>query len=381
MKVLVLGTAYPWRGGIAHYIGLLAKYLSSRFSVDVVTFSRQYPKIFFPGKSQNELGDSGVPVQTEMLIDSINPFNWIRVGLKLRRRNYDVVIFKYWLPFFGPCFGTICHIIKFNKNSIVLAICDNVIPHERRGGDKLFTRYAFSSVDGFLVQSDAVAKDLKRLLPDAKYCRVEHPVYEIFGNAIDKSEARANLGLKNDRIILFFGYIRSYKGLDILLEAMNIILLHIDVQLLVIGEFYEDEERYHELTKTLGVAHRVNFVSEYAPNDKVALYFSAADCVVLPYRSATQSGIVQIAYNFNKPVIVTQVGGLAEVVKDGVTGFIVPPDDPIALADAVIKFYSSNYEQQFFEEIQHEKKRFSWQTLVDNIDAFVKEIQNEKVKA
>jgi len=381
MKVLVLGTAYPWRGGIAHYIGLLAKYLSACFSVDVVTFSRQYPKLFFPGKSQNELGDFGVPLHTEMLIDSINPLNWIRVGLKLMRRNYDVVIFKYWLPFFGPCFGTICHIIKFKKNTIVLAICDNVIPHERRIGDKLFTCYAFSSVDGFLVQSDAVAKDLKRLLPDAKYCRVEHPVYEIFGNAIDKSEARANLGLKNDRIILFFGYIRSYKGLDILLEAMNIILLHIDVQLLVIGEFYEDEERYHELTKTLGVAHRVNFVSEYAPNDKVALYFSAADCVVLPYRSATQSGIVQIAYNFNKPVIVTQVGGLAEVVKDGVTGFIVPPDDPIALADAVIKFYSSNYEQQFFEEIQHEKKRFSWQTLVDNIDAFVKEIQNEKVKA
>ncbi|MBP8976867.1 MAG: glycosyltransferase, partial [Bacteroidetes bacterium] len=250
-----------------------------------------------------------------------------------------------------------------------------------RGGDKLFTHYAFSSVDGFLVQSDAVAKDLNQLLPDAKYRRVEHPVYEIFGDAINKSEARASLGLKNERIILFFGYIRSYKGLDILLEAMNIILRHIDVQLLVVGEFYEDEERYHELTKTLGIAHRVNFVSEYVPNNKVASYFSAADCVVLPYRSATQSGIVQIAYNFNKPVIVTQVGGLAEVVKDGVAGFIVPPDDPIALADAVIKFYSSNYEQQFYEGIQREKKRFSWQTLVDDIDAFVKEIQNEKVKA
>lgn len=378
MKILLIGTAYPWRGGIAHYIGLLAKHLRASHSVDVVTFSRQYPKLLFPGKSQEESGEPGIPLQTQTLIDSLNPFNWIRVGWMLRKRNYDVVIFKYWLPFFGPCFGTICKVIRWKKQTIVLALCDNVVPHEKRIGDMLFTRYAFSSVDGYLVQSGIVERDLLKIKPDAMYRRVEHPVYEIFGNPIEKTSARRALSLTSAKVLLFFGYIRAYKGLDILLETMSLLRETGDVCLLVVGEFYENETHYRLLAEKLGIAARVRFVSEYVPNEKVAVYFSAADCVVLPYRSATQSGIVQIAYNFDKPVIVTNVGGLAEVVKEGETGFIVPPNDPTALAEAIQQFYNGGGEEIFAPHIRQEKKRFSWQALVEAIETFTKEIYERK---
>jgi glycosyltransferase involved in cell wall biosynthesis len=372
MNVLLLGTAYPWRGGIAHYIALLAQHLQkNRHHVDVVTFHRQYPSLLFPGKTQSETGNSGIALPTESLIDSINPFNWILVGWKLRKRNPDVVIFKYWLPFFGPCFGTICRIIKFRRATKVIAICDNVLPHERRLGDRIFTRYAFGAVDGYIVQSESVERDLLKLVRQPNYKRIAHPIYEIFGEPLSKQDARQRLHLSDERVLLFFGYVRRYKGLDVLLEAMKLVVRQIKIKLLVVGEFYDDEQQYRAQTETLGLQSAVQFVSEYVSNDRVSEYFSAADCVVLPYRSATQSGIVQIAYNFNKPVIVTRVGGLAEIVPDGIAGFTVLPESPEALAEAILRFYQNNYEQQFSDAVKKEKLKYSWDHLVHAIETLM----------
>jgi glycosyltransferase involved in cell wall biosynthesis len=368
MNILVIGTAYPLRGGIAHYNALLATHLSKRHHVDVVTFKRQYPKLLFPGKSQMETGDPGVPIKSEQLIDSINPINWIRVGLQLRKRRPDIVIFKYWLPFFGPCLGTICRIIRWRQSARVIAICDNVIPHEHRPGDRLFTRYTFRAVDGYIVQSDTVENDLKKMVQNPLYRKVAHPVYENFGPPIPKSEARRRLGLTGENFILFFGYVRRYKGLHTLIDAMKFVKENISATLLVVGEFYDTESDYREHITREDLGNIIHIISDYVPNEKVAEYFSAADVVVLPYHSATQSGIVQIAYNFNKPVIATDVGGLKEVVLDNLTGLIVPAENAEILANAIIKFYDQKMEDRFSSRIQEEKKKYSWDSMVKAIE-------------
>lgn len=370
MKIIIVSTAYPLRGGIAHYNALLAKHLRKRHKVEIITFKRQYPKMLFPGKTQKERGE---PLQTDtapQLVDSINPLNWFRVANEIRRRKPDLLIFKYWLPFFGPCFGTIAKWAKRNTNTKVLFICDNIIPHERRPGDVLFTKYAFKQADFFVVQSIAVEQELNRYFPAVKYVNVPHPVYEFFGTSIPKEEARKQLGITSDKVVLYFGYVRQYKGVMVLLEAMKQIS---DTYLMVVGEFYDDESKYQQKVKDLNLSSRggepcIRFVSEYVPNEQVATYFSAADVVVLPYLSATQSGITQIAYNFDKPVIATDVGGLAEVVIDGKTGFIIPPNNPAALANAIKRFYDEKKEAEFVANVQVEKKKYSWENLVKRIE-------------
>ncbi|HEX9828618.1 MAG TPA: glycosyltransferase, partial [Bacteroidota bacterium] len=354
-----------------HYNALLATHLGHKHSVEVITFKRQYPSFLFPGASQQETGDPGIAMPSEQLIDSINPFNWIRVGLKLRARKPDLVIFKYWLPFFGPCMGTIYRLIKRGGSTKVIAICDNVIPHERRPGDSLFTRYAFGAVDAFIVQSDSVEQDLLSMVEKPRYKKVAHPVYEIFGVAVSKDDARKKLGITGQRVVLFFGYIRRYKGLHLLIDAMKLVNESLPVKALVVGEFYEDEKPYREHITHAGVEQSVQLVPEYVPNEKVADYFSAADVVVLPYLSATQSGITQIAYNFGKPVIATDVGGLAEVVVDGVSGLIVPPNDPRKFADAILKFYNEDLEEKLAAGSRQEKKKYSWDTMVEAIESLV----------
>ncbi len=368
MNILILGTAYPLRGGIAHYNALLYTHLKRRHAVEIISFKRQYPKIFFPGKRQEEQGEPGLPVKSEQLIDSVNPLNWIRVGITLRRRNADVVIFKYWLPFFGPCIGTICALMKFRRKTKVVAICDNVIPHEHRPGDAMFTRYAFKFVDAFIVQSDTVEKDLLTAVENPRYKKVPHPVYEIFGLPIEKSEARAALNIRDEKVILFFGYIRPYKGLHVMIDAMKEVKKSFRVKLLVVGEFYGDEEKYRWHISDAQVRDVIDVVSDYVPTEKVGEYFSAADAVILPYLSATQSGIAQIAYNFNKPVIATDVGGLAEVVVDGISGLVVPPNNPSKLADAIKRFYSENLEETFSAGAAREKKKYSWDRMVEAIE-------------
>jgi len=380
MHIIILSTAYPLRGGIAHYNALLASYLSQRHTVETITFKRQYPKLFFPGKTQEESGgvaQSGDAAPAPQLMDSINPFNWIRVAKEICRRKPDLLIFKYWLPFFGPCFGTIAKFAKRGNKTKVVFICDNVIPHERRPGDIALTKYAFRQADYFIVQSDVVEQELLQYFPAAKYRKAPHPVFEIFGAAITKAAARKELSLSAKNVILYFGYVRRYKGVMVLLEAMQ----HLkewqaeigETQLLVVGEFYDDEKKYRQRSRELNLDSCIRFVADYVPNEHVARYFCAADAVVLPYLSATQSGIAQIAYNFDKPVIATNVGGLAEVVVDQKTGFLVPPDDPRALVEAIRQFYRDQRENEFSENVKIEKRKYSWERVVEAIEELVKQ--------
>lgn len=378
MKIVIVSTAFPLRGGIAHYNALLAAHLRKRHTVEIITFKRQYPKLLFPGKTQEE--SRSVPqhdgaVSAPQLVDSINPLNWIWVAKEIRRRQPDLIIFKYWLPFFGPCFGTIAKWAKRGTNTKALFICDNVIPHERRLGDIAFTKYAFKQADYFIVQSDTVEKELLHYFPNAKYRKAPHPVFEIFGAAMVKTEARKELGLAAKNVVLYFGYVRRYKGVMVLLEAMQ----HLkawqneigETLLLVVGEFYDDEQKYRQRSHELNLEACVRFVADYVPNEHVARYFCAADAVVLPYLSATQSGIAQIAYNFDKPVIATNVGGLAEVVINEKTGFLVPPNQPRALAEAIRRFYSEQRENEFSTNVKLEKRKYSWERVVEAIEELV----------
>jgi glycosyltransferase involved in cell wall biosynthesis len=379
MRIIIVSTAYPLRGGIAHYNALLASHLSKRHSVEIITFKRQYPKLFFPGKTQEESGgqlpqDGMTPAP--QWVDSINPLNWIRVAREIRRRKPDLLIFKYWLPFFGPCFGTIARLAKRGTKIKALFICDNVIPHERRLGDVALTRYAFKPADYFIVQSDAVEKDLLRHFPAAKYRQAPHPVYEIFGAPMAKSAARKALGITARNVILYFGYIRPYKGVMVLLEAMAKLGQSQseigETLLLVVGEFYGDEQKYRRRARELNLDSCLRFVADYVPTAEVATYFSAADVVALPYLSATQSGIAQIAYHFDKPVIATDVGGLAEVVIHEKTGFLAPPNDARAFAESIRRFYREHREKEFSENVKIEKGKYSWERVVEAIEALVR---------
>jgi glycosyltransferase involved in cell wall biosynthesis len=368
MKIIIVGTAYPLRGAMAQLNAILGWHLSKHHTVEIVSFRRQYPKLLFPGKTQIDPSKPLFQLPTKPLIDSINPITWVKAASYIRSQQPDLVIFRYWLPFFAPCFGVISFLARRDGKTSVLFICDNVIPHERRFADVSLTKFAFHFADYFIVQSRSVESDLQEFLPKARYAFVPHPIYNIFGDALPKEEARRRLGLTDERIILFFGYVRRYKGLHLLLEAMPQILKHLSVRLLVVGEFYDDEEAYRKQIQTLGLANHVTINSQYIPNDEVALYFSACDVVVLPYISATQSGIVQIAYHFDKPVIATSVGGLAEVVIDNKTGIIVPPSDPTKLSDSVVRFYKEEKESAFVKNIRQEKIKYSWDHMVEAIE-------------
>jgi glycosyltransferase involved in cell wall biosynthesis len=372
MKITILSTAYPLRGGIAHFVGLLYKELVKNNFVNVITFKRQYPSFLFPGKSQFEAEDNLEKIPSEVLVDSINPFNWIKIGKKIKNDAPDLLIFKYWLPFFGPCFGTISKIARKNKRTKVLVICDNIIPHEKRFFDQAFTKFFLKYVDYFVVLSETVKKDLLSFLPKAKHKLLVHPVYSNFGNSVDKIKAKKKLNINAERVILFFGFIRDYKGLDVLLNAMPL-LSELNVKLIVAGEFYSDKEKYLKLIDELEIKSSVHLFNDFIPTNEVKYYFSAADAVVLPYKSATQSGIVQIAVNFIKPVIAANVGGLGEVIKDGETGYIVEKETPLILAEAIKKFYKEEKEIQFTTNMLSIKEKYSWQNFTNGIFELVKQ--------
>ncbi len=363
MKIVLLGTAYPYRGGLAN----LNERLSLQFQnegneAEIVTFTLQYPNFLFPGKTQ--YSDSPAPKNLKItrMVSSVNPFNWVSVGLKIKRMAPDYLVIPFWLPFMSPCFGTIARIARGNKHTRVVSIVHNIIPHEKRIGDKMFASYFVGSTDGFVTMSKSVLSDLD--LFDAKktkkFCR--HPLYDNFGLPVSREEAARKLNLDpNFSYLLFFGLIRDYKGLDWMLKAFaDSRIDKSKVKLLVAGEFYNNGEQYKAIEKELKLDGSVVWNTDFVPDEEVRYYFSLADLVVQPYKSATQSGVTQVAYHFEKPMLVTNVGGLAENVPDGKVGYVVEPS-PASVADAVVRFL--NERPNFTEGIQDEKKKYSWTNL------------------
>jgi D-inositol-3-phosphate glycosyltransferase len=367
MKITILSTAYPLRGGISHFVGLLFNELKENHKVNILTFKRQYPSILFPGKSQIESGETVEEIPTSVLVDSINPLNWIKVGLKIKKDSPDLLIYKYWMPFFAPCFGTISRIAKKNKKTKILVICDNIIPHENKPGDRSLTKYFFSVVDFFVVLSRKVQKDLISLIPAARNKFLVHPIYSVFGDSVEKSAAKKHLNINEEKTILFFGFIRDYKGLDNLLEAMALLKDKINLKLIIAGEFYSNEDKYKKLIAKLEIENRLFLFTDFIPTSDVKYYFSSCDAVILPYKDATQSGIVQIAMNFKKPVIATNVGGLGEVILNNKTGFIVEKESPKDLADAILEFYVEKKEPEFIKNIEKELEKYSWKRFTEGI--------------
>lgn len=370
MHIVILGSAYPLRGGgIASFNERLASHFQQLgHEVDIYSFSLQYPNFLFPGKSQysDESAPEGLHIKTK--VNSINPFNWISVGKELRNAKYDLLIVRFWMPFFGPCLGTIQRQVRKNRHTKIVCIADNIIPHEQRLGDKFLIRYFLKSVDACLTMSKSVLGDLKLLSPKMPAVYTPHPLYDNYGTHQSKKEARRLLNIhQEDKVILFFGFIRQYKGLDILLQALtDARLREMGVKLLLAGEFYDDPALYLDLIKKYKLEEFILMHTDFIPNQEVGRYFSAADCVVLPYRSATQSGITQVAYHFDLPMIVSNVGGLPELVQDSYVGYVVEPKAE-EIAERIFSFYHYNKEEQFRTNIIDEKRKFSWETFGDEL--------------
>lgn len=379
-KIVIIGPAHPLRGGgITTFNQRLARqFIQEGHNTSIYSFSLQYPGFLFPGKTQfsDEPAPAGLDIHTR--INSVNPFNWISVGKELKRLKPDIVIVRYWLPMMGPCLGTILRIIKKNKHTKIICIADNIVPHEKRVGDKVFTRYFIKPVDAFIVMSEKVMSDLCSFTAVKPAKLVAHPLYDNFGEKISKTEARAKLAISNkqltigngQKIILFFGFIRKYKGLDILLDAMKLIAANhkpqtSNLKLLIAGEFYDDRKSYDEQIKQLDIADQLILHTDFIPDIEVKNYFCAADVVIQPYRSATQSGVTPLAYHFEIPMIVTNVGGLPAMVPDDKAGLVAEPNAE-SLAQKIITYFEKG-EEYFLPHLQEEKKKFSWAKMTETI--------------
>lgn len=361
-KIVILGSAHPLRGGLSAFNERLAYQLQEEgHKVIIYTFSLQYPNFLFPGTSQYTDEPAPKDLDIRIKVNSINPFNWWKVGKELKNLRPDIVVVKFWLPFMGPCFGTILRLLKSNKHTRVVSVLDNVIPHEKRPGDKPFTQYFLKTVDACIAMSKSVQADLKTLQAQLPCVFIPHPLYDHFGAIGAKSIARAKLGIEEqDKVLLFFGFIRKYKGLDLLLEAMrHPAIRKAGIKLLVAGEFYEDASFYTDLIKEHDLTSACVMHTDFIPNSEVATYFNAADVVVQPYRTATQSGISQMAYHFEKPMIVTNVGGLPEIVPNGKVGFVTEVDAD-AIAKAILAFYSDGMAEKFAAGLRAEKAKYEW---------------------
>ncbi len=361
-KIVILGSAHPLRGGLSAFNERLAYQLQAEgHDVQIYTFSLQYPNFLFPGTTQYSDEPAPANLKIEIKANSINPLNWIKVGRELKKLRPDLLVVKFWLPFMGPCFGTILRILKRNKHTRVVSVLDNVIPHENRIGDRPFTQYFLKTVDACIAMSRSVQADLKSLQPSIPCAFIPHPLYDHFGAVESNSRARASLKIgENEKVILFFGFIRKYKGLDILLEAMaDERIRAAGIKLLVAGEFYEDANFYTDLINTLDIASSCMMHTDFIPNSEVATYFNAADVVVQPYRTATQSGISQMAYHFEKPMIVTNVGGLPEIVPDGKVGFVTEVSAQ-AIAEAILTFFSDKQAEKLVAGVKEEKLKYEW---------------------
>ena len=359
-RVCLVGPVYPYRGGIAHYTSLLAQEFANDHEVFVVNFTRQYPSLLFPGKTQYDESGEPLDIASKRVIDSINPFTYKQAADEIIRFAPDFVVFQWWHPFFAPAYRTIAWLVRRRSDARIIFLCHNVLPHENSIVDRTLIKAGLGGAHRFLVQSREDERNLLKFDAQASVKVHPHPIYDFFNKGrYTRESARQELSIDGN-VLLFFGYIRAYKGLDLLLEGYAESVRHTKSHLFIVGEFYEDKQPYLDRIDKLGIADSITLVDRYVPNEEVEKYFAACDALVLPYRSATQSGIVQIAYGFDRPVIVTAVGGLPDVVEDGVTGLVVPPNDPAALADAIGRMFRDGESERLRANIDGVKARFSW---------------------
>ena len=364
-RIIIVGPAYPYRGGIADFNERLAReFQREGHEVTIYTFTLQYPGFLFPGKTQYSTSPAPEDLTIVRKVHSVNPFNWVKVGREIRRQHPDLVMVRFWLPFMAPCLGTIARIIRKDKRIQVVSLLDNVVPHEHRIGDKMFARYMIKSVGGYVAMSESVLADAKYFDDTKPFALTPHPLYDNFGEKVSREEAIAHIGLDADtRYVLFFGLIRDYKGLDLLLRAFaDERLRGKKTKLIVAGEFYSNAEYYEKLEQELGVAEHIVWYKEFVPADQVRYFFAAADLVAQPYKTATQSGITQIAYHFERPMLVTNVGGLAEIVPHGKVGYVVKPEAS-DIADALVDFVGNHSDTDFREGILEEKTKYAWSNM------------------
>lgn len=368
-KIIIIGSAYPLRGGLSNFNERLAKaFMTEGFKTTIFTFNLQYPAILFPGKTQYSSDPKPDDLDIVVDINSVNPINWFLVGNKIKKLKPDLVIIKFWIPFMAPCLGTLARIIRSNGSSKVISIIDNIIPHEKRLFDTALASYFARSVDGFLTMSRSVLQQVELFNKISPKLFSPHPIYDNFGEKIPREDACRLLNIDpENKYILFFGFIRDYKGLDILLEALALQdFRRQNIKLLVAGEFYSDPKPYYDIIKKRRLADMVILNTDFIPDSKVALYFSVADLVVQPYKNATQSGVTQIAYHFETPMVITNVGGLAEFVPDGKAGYVVEPN-PDSVAQGISGFFKMNNTTYFREHIREEKIKYSWSYFLNNI--------------
>jgi glycosyltransferase involved in cell wall biosynthesis len=382
MKTVIIGPAWPLRGGLASFDQRLCRAIMEEgHTCSIYSFSLQYPGFLFPGTTQYSSDPQPSGIEIHPLINSVNPFNWIFVGSRLKKEAPDLIVVRYWLPFMGPALGTILRQVRKNRKTKIVAITDNILPHEKRPGDEPFTKYFLGSCDAFVTMSDSVMDDLRKFEKTKPAKRVIHPLYDNFGEIIGKTSARKflqeelhlNIG-QDEKIILFFGFIRKYKGLDILLRAMaEPAMRNSGIRLLIAGEFYEDQNQYLKLIDELKIDKQLILKTDFIPDAEVKYYLCAADAVIQPYRHATQSGVTPLAYHFEKPMIVSNVGSFAEHILHEQTG-LVSDAEPVALSNAILRFYELG-EEYFIPHLRTEKKKYSWKNLVNTIFDLSHDIQ------
>lgn len=373
MRIVLIGPVYPYKGGIAHYTSLMYKALSKEHEVELISYKMQYPKFLYKQEQKDFSNDMFKVDEAKFEIHTANPFNIIRVGMEIRKKRPDLVIMQWWHPYFSPCYWILQKAIG---NSIKkMFICHNVFPHERFPMDRLLTKVVLKSGDCYVVQSKTDGEDLLSIKQNACYKFNPHPFYSVFKvRDISKKQAREELGVAtSEKLILFFGFVKEYKGLKHLLKAMPMVKKQVQsVKLMVVGAFDNDKADYLKIIDECGITDSVEVIDGYTPDNEVEKYFAACDFVALPYESATQSGIVQIAYGFEKPVIVTRVGGLPDVVTDGKTGYVVEPFNPDAIAKAICDIYEGNRLEEFSENVKKEAYKFSWERMVETIETLAR---------
>ena len=379
MKTIkIIGPAYPYRGGIATTNERLAlEFVSMGFEVEIETFIVQYPSFLFPGKTQYNDKSAPENLNIKRTINSVNPLNWLKVGMRIRSEKPDLVIIRYWLPILAPCLGTIAGLSRRNKHTVIICLADNIIPHEHRPGDRMLTNYFMQRIDGLIAMSQSVLKDGNSFRTNLPQGFCPHPIFDNYGEKLSFEVAKQKLKLDiNTRYLLFFGFIRDYKGLDLLINAFaDKRLRQFPVKLLVAGEYYSSSEPYLKLIRDNHLEDLIELRTDFIPDEEVNLYFSAADMVVQPYKSATQSGVTQIGYHFNKPMLVTNVGGLSEIIPDGKIGYVVEPNS-LEIANALVDFYENGRMHEFEANIIEEKKKFSWSNMANTFLSVYSKIKN-----